>query len=114
VASEAHTRFIEQGELALRVDYELDTATVSLYGEMDLATAEIVESELRSLEASAEEVILVDLSGLEFIDSAGLGVLLRACTRLHEDQRLGLMRPRDQVFRMLEISGLAEYLPFID
>ncbi len=62
-------------ELSIRTSREGTTATVAAEGEIDLSTVD----ELRSaVTASADGVdkLLLDLTGVEFIDSAGLGGLL--------------------------------------
>lgn len=53
--------------------------------------------------------ILVDLSGVEYIDSGGVGVLVS--TLLHVTRRGGqfkLLNPSERVARVLEITGLHE------
>ena len=53
----------------------------------------------------------VDLSGVTFIDSQGLSVLLRAYKALSPEGRgLCLRSPRPQVRQALEVSGVASVL----
>ena len=109
------TGFIQEGELEIRVDHEVDTEVLSLYGELDHSNAQVLESSLLGAESRATEAIILDLSGLEFCDSTGLGVIIRAVTRSRQDSdRLVMLRAQDQVQRLLAISGLEEHLPFID
>jgi anti-sigma B factor antagonist len=55
--------------------------------------------------------VVIDLSGVGFIDSSGLRVLVEAHQRAEaEARRLVLSGPSRQVLRLLEISGLMEYL----
>jgi anti-sigma B factor antagonist len=109
------TRFIEEGELVIRVDHESGAEVLSLYGELDHSTAQVFESALLGSESRDTDAIILDLSGLEFCDSTGLGVIIRAATRSRQDSdRLAMLRARDQVQRLLAISGLEEHLPFID
>jgi len=51
---------------------------VTVRGELDLSTAERLELALREAEARAGGALILDYSGLEFIDSTGLQVLLDA------------------------------------
>ena len=101
--------------MQIRVDHEDGCDVLSLYGELDHGNAEVLESTLLAAESGEAEAIILDLSGLEFCDSTGLGVIIRAATRSSQDSdRLGMLRARDQVQRLLTISGLEEHLPFID
>jgi anti-sigma B factor antagonist len=73
---------------------------VRLRGELDLATADKFADRLSNLEDSA---IVIDLSGLSFIDSSGISVLIREHNRRGE---LVLTRPRPNVGQVLRIAGL--------
>ena len=105
---------IQERELAIRLESEPDTTIVSLYGELDLTSAQTLETTLVGLGRDGGSII-VDLSGLEFIDSTGLAVLLRAVTRSRQDSdHLALLRGREQVQRVLQVTGLEDQLPFLD
>jgi anti-sigma B factor antagonist len=56
---------------------------------------------------------VLDLRELEFIDSTGLAVILRADTRAKNDGHvLRVLRPDGQVARIFELTGLDEVLAF--
>ena len=57
-----------------------DHVTLIVCGEIDLASVPDLERELRAAESRARHVVL-DLAGLEFIDSAGLHALIDAQRR---------------------------------
>lgn len=78
----------DQGEL--QVDGELDMATAGL---LETAITEVVGEERR---------IVLDLSGLEFIDSSGIRVLITAAKR--SGQPLLLRHPDHQVRRVLDVA----------
>ena len=104
-----------EGLLEVRVDYEAETAIIGLRGDLDLATAEVLESTLQAIEAGNVRGIVLDLSELEFCDSTGLAVIMRAITRGHENgDRLSLLRPNAQVERLFLLTGLEEQVPFVD
>lgn len=88
---------------------------VSPVGELDMATAWQLERELRRVEASDAAEIVLDLRGVEFIDSTGMQPVLHASARseLH-DKRLMILHGPDNVKRCFEISGLTTRLPFVD
>jgi anti-sigma B factor antagonist len=86
------------------------TVVVSVAGEVDLATAPQLEQSLGEvLEQSDTREVRVDMSAVEFMDSAGLRVLIAALGRATESNRtLTLQSPSDRVHRLIEIAGLAE------
>jgi anti-sigma B factor antagonist len=92
------------------------TALVTLAGELDLSGAGILEQELGRLsdEESPEEVVL-DLRGLEFMDSSGLRLVVMADSQAREAGRRLLLVPGAQpVQRVFEITRMNERLTFVD
>ena len=86
---------------------------VSLHGELDGATAKELEAEFIRIEATSISRIVLDLRGLDFIDSTGLAVILRADTRAkHDGHVLRVLRPDGQVRRVFELSDLDALLTF--
>ena len=102
------------GRLVLRSERDGDAHVIELLGELDIAGADYLEQELLSVEASDAESILIDLRGLEFIDSTGIRLLVMAADRCHADGRLTLLRGPRQVHRVFEITDLVSRLPFAD
>jgi anti-anti-sigma factor len=103
------------GRLTIRLDRDRDVHRIAVEGELDLATADDLERELLRVEASAAQVILVDLSGLSFIDSTGVRLLLSAHARSRADgNRLALLRGPAAVQRVFELTGILDVLPFAD
>lgn len=75
--------------------------------ELDLATAPELERLLDQLCRDGHRQFIVDLPGLEFLDAAGLSVLLQADRALHAaGGRLVLTRPTGMTRRVLAITGL--------
>lgn len=108
-------RIIELGQLTLRSQRDGATHTITLTGEMDLSNAGDVERELLHAEATDAETILMDLAGLDFMDSTGIRLLIAADARSRADScRLRLTRPPARVFRVLCIAGVDNLLPFAD
>ncbi|MFF3071916.1 STAS domain-containing protein [Kitasatospora sp. NPDC057904] len=85
------------------------------YGELDLDTVADLEAALTPALARPGTVIVVDCASLEFCDSTGLNVLLRAQARATADgSRIDLARPRPLIRRMLELTGATHALPIRD
>jgi anti-anti-sigma factor len=89
------------------------TVLVCPIGELDLATAPELERVLDGL-ASEPSTIEIDLSGLTFVDCAGLRPVREALRRgqsLGRHVRLSSARP-GVVRRVLELTGLDDHLAF--
>lgn len=81
-----------------------------LIGEIDAASSVELASRLDPLPGHTPRVEL-DLGSISFIDSSGLRVLIDAHLRAqNEGRRLVIVTPSPSVRRLLEISGLTDYL----
>ena len=87
---------------------------VELVGELDLYNAHLVREQLFAAAADDPERLLVDLSGVTFIDSTGLGVLIEARTRMQNRRAFMLVGPKLETRRALEISGLDQHFAVHD
>jgi anti-anti-sigma factor len=100
--------------LSIRCERRGSAYHVEPRGELDIATAEQLEQELRTAEESDAETIVLDLSGLEFMDSTGLRVVLDINERCGGDGgRLRVIAGAPAVERLLDIVGLRGRLPLI-
>lgn len=97
------------GELIVETATDDSTVTVSLTGELDIVSSQKLERQLTVALANDTRKVVVDMTGLQFIDSTGLRVLLRA-TRLANDagRELVIRNPQAQVHRLLQIAGIIE------
>jgi anti-anti-sigma factor len=90
-------------------------AHVVLRGELDLSTVEKVEKDLAALEASDEQLLVLDLSGLTFLDSTGLRLMVTADQRAQKDgRRLVIVKGPETVQRVFSITKLDETLEMVD
>ncbi len=80
-------------------------AVLTLVGELDAETAGRLQSHLEAVDPA--ERLVVDLSGLGFVDSSGLRVIISAHQR-HETAggRLLVRAPSQRVARILQVTGL--------
>ena len=102
------------GSLTLRSERDGDVHVVEIIGELDLDGAPRLEAELLRVEATDAPSIVIDLGGLEFIDSTGIRLLLMSADRCTESGRLTLLKGPRQVHRVFEITDLVDRLPFAD
>jgi anti-anti-sigma factor len=101
--------------LALSVSREGGVATVTVGGDLDLATAGELESCLAGLAGGEVTSVMVDLHGVEFVDSAGINVLLHG--RRHamaRAQTFVISRASGAVREVLELTGVWAYLSTAD
>jgi anti-sigma B factor antagonist len=93
--------------IRVRTDAHDDCAVVELHGELDVATALTVRGLLITVTAR-EQVTIVDLAGLAFMDCTGMGALIRARKHaLRAGHALHLAAPAEPVRQVLELSGAA-------
>jgi anti-sigma B factor antagonist len=78
-----------------------------LVGELDVSNADNLAEELREDCRAAGDVVL-DISGLTFMDSSGLHAVLDACERLGSNGHLILKNPTSAVQRILEVSNIQQ------
>lgn len=84
-------------------------------GDVDAYTAPGLRTQLHELTGGEEQLVVVDLAEITFIDSAGLGTLVGAHRRMREaGGRLRIVRPPALVARAFELTGLDEVLEFAD
>jgi anti-sigma B factor antagonist len=83
---------------------------VQVRGEVDVATSPQLQNELAELLSRDARNLVVDMSGVTFIDSSGLGVLVEILERLQAQQgdAIVLRRMQEPVRRVFEITGLTE------
>ncbi len=88
---------------------------IAVSGELDLASSPALEAELDRVFDSDEPVVILDLRQLDFMDSTGLSVLIRAHqTAENADRRLWLVKGPPQVQRLLTLTGVGERLDLVD
>ncbi|MFG3440379.1 STAS domain-containing protein [Nonomuraea sp. NPDC047897] len=92
-----------------------EMVVVSLAGEVDVDNASQVRRCLGEAAASRGSRLVVDLSDLAFIDTTGLGVLVRLRAELVEREgTVVLVAPDGQVLRRLRRTNLAPLFPIYD
>jgi anti-anti-sigma factor len=91
------------------------SALVTLTGDFDLQVAGHVAEELTRLEAGAPDLLVLDLSGLSFMDSSGMGVVAAAHARaLDAGRRFVVVRPPFSVRRAFELSNLNQVITIVE
>jgi anti-sigma B factor antagonist len=82
---------------------------LTLHGELDLATVPQVHEAVREHCGSGRDALIVDLSGLSFMDSAGIRLLLQLQGR-EDGTAVRFVAPNAQVGRVLDMTGIRDHL----
>src|SRR5207253_3152991 len=83
------------------------TAVVAVEGDLDLASAPMLKRVLVERLKAGSTRLVVDLTGVRFLDSTALGVLVGVNRKLESDGRLALAGVPSPVRRVIEVSGVA-------
>jgi anti-anti-sigma factor len=91
-------------------------AVVALDGELDLSGAGLLEQEIERLASDSRAgTVVLDLRGLDFLDSSGLRLVALADRRLtNAGRRLALVRGPETVQRVFDITRMTDRLTFVD
>lgn len=101
--------FTDFGLREERVDES--THVLAPTGEVDVLTSPQLGRRLLRLADEGKTRVVVDLSGVTFIDSSGLGVLLNAVRHLRgRSGRLVLVCPTEPILRPFQVTGLVGHL----
>ena len=88
---------------------------VAVTGELELATAPRLRQEVVGLVGEGHVQIVLDLSGVDFVDSVGLGVIVSVLKRVRgRGGELVVAGPVPRVRRLFELTRLDEIIPLHD
>ena len=96
--------------MTINVERDFEFVTLEITGRLDTTTAPNLESVINELSDDTKELIF-DMSGVEYISSAGIRVLLGAYKKMNTNH--GIMRiekANDMVREVFEMTGLLELL----
>ena len=102
-------------ELGLDVRQVDSHAVVDVTGEIDVYTAPKLREKLIDLVSEGSYNVVVNLEGVEFLDSTGLGVLVGALKRVKaHDGSLALVCTQNKILKIFKITGLTKVFPIHD
>lgn len=97
----------------LRIDIEDkgNEKVLSIAGEIDAYTAPKLKETLLPLTQGSTDIVKVDLTEVNYMDSTGLGVFISALKSTKEsDSHMKLVNLNDRVYRLFKITGLTEIM----
>lgn len=90
-----------------------DALVLVVQGEIDIATAPLLEQRLTEAEAADPSRLIIDLDRVSFMDSSGLQVLVAHTLLDSNGRRIRLTSGSPQVQRLFTVSGMIDHLPFV-
>jgi anti-anti-sigma factor len=103
--------------MLLHVDIEdrTDHALVTAAGEIDAATADILADAVSAALTDGHRQVLLDFAKVTFIDSTGLGVLVKSHRAAEAvDARFCVVHPTPQTRKLIQVLGLDQLLHVYD
>jgi anti-sigma B factor antagonist len=110
---------ILSGKQSLDTPLRIDTVerggslVLVVEGELEITTSPLLDTALVRARGTNAKRIVVDLDAVSFIDSTGLHVLIRHTSIEDRRPRIHLTKGSPQVQRLFELSGAADFLPFV-
>ena len=102
---------MERPELSIAVLRDPDEIVLKLAGEIDMLTAGRLSSIVNELLADAPVRIVLDMTGVTFCDSQGLGTIVVLTKKASHTQSVVLLtNVGDFLLRVLDITGLRSAL----
>jgi len=92
-----------------------DRYIITVSGEVDLATSPDLDNAIIAAIESGTSSLAIDLTDVSFMDSSGLGVIVRGLKRCREaDKDLDLVITNERVLKVFGITGLDQVIPIHD
>ena len=92
-----------------------DRYVITVSGEVDLATSPELDTAIIAAIESGTSSVAINLTDVSFMDSSGLGVIVRGLKRCREaDKDLDLVITNERVLKVFGITGLDQVIPIHD
>ena len=99
-------------ELNLQSETHDSHTVVTVAGEIDVYTAPKLRERIVALVDQGQYNLVIDMSGVEFLDSTGLGVLVGGLNRVRaHDGSLSLVCADERILKIFRITGLTKVFP---
>jgi anti-anti-sigma factor len=98
--------------LDLQVSYRLGAPLVYVRGELDHQTAPQLRAIIDEESATRPPAMILDLSGVSYMDSGGLSLMFDTLSRMKGNGWLGVVGATSPVSRLMEITGLTDQADF--
>jgi anti-sigma B factor antagonist len=99
----------ENNAMTIETEKKSEAAILKIAGRVDTTTAPALEEAIEQLDADVKDLQL-DMTGVEYISSAGLRVLLAAQKKMQKIGTMKLTGVCDSVMEVFEMTGFADIL----
>src|SRR5262245_46770897 len=99
-------------DLTVDVTEEGGATVLTVRGELDAYSAPMLDAAFDDALSNGAQRLVLDLSGVGFIDSSGLRSMIRARKQVGDaPEALTIRNPQAATVRLLDITGLTEHFP---
>lgn len=96
--------------MTINVERDFEFVTLGVTGRLDTTTAPNLEAVINELSQDIKELVF-DMSGVEYISSAGIRVLISAHKKMKSNQgTMRIEKANDIVCEVFEMTGLSQML----
>jgi anti-sigma B factor antagonist len=100
------TTHVGDGGFAIAESWVERVAVLALIGELDMATAPALESAIAAAASKEPTAVIVDLTKVKFLASAGMSVLVAAYLDISPSTQFGIVADGVAVRRPLKLTGI--------
>ncbi len=113
---EAHLEFSEDTRLEIKFSNRGSTLVALFTGELDHHFSEYARNKIeRELLKATTHNVVFDLTGLSFMDSSGIGVIVGRFVHIKKlGGRMAIICRNQKIRRILEISGILKLMPVFE
>lgn len=104
-----------ENQFRVEVHTTTDATVLAVSGELDLTSSTALEEALDGVDGASLEILVLDLREVEFMDSAGLAVVVKAHQQAQDaGHRFGVISGSPQVQRLLSLTGMNERMTVVE
>jgi anti-sigma B factor antagonist len=109
-----HSPAEREGQFHVSVDSDANSHTVTLSGELDIATADQLTEALEGVQPISDTRLVIDLTAVSFMDSTGLRVLIAANRNASAGgYSLVIVTGESPAKRVLELTRMDEHMQVV-
>ena len=102
-------------DLSLETRHEDGHTIIEVGGEIDVYTAPKLRDKITELVGEGHHDLVIDMEGVDFLDSTGLGVLVGGLKKVRaHDGSMTLICSQDRLLKIFRITGLAKVFTIHD